>query len=183
MHRSCVVCVLVADFDVEEIMEEFTMEFNDVRNEYKKVRVEQQKIIFKYLKEKSFLNITEIHNKRGSNKYKSGGRFIEPYDLSNWLWIDLQINKVNFLVSLQAFDCDSSTGNMHVLMDRIGIYAYGGEYSPKEVREKMMITSINLPMNDEKEKMLENILEDLSKCDSFSGAVQLNNIKTKYNII
>lgn len=25
MHRSCVVCVLVADFDVEEIMEEFTM--------------------------------------------------------------------------------------------------------------------------------------------------------------
>ena len=26
MHRSCVVCVLVADFDVEEIMEEFTME-------------------------------------------------------------------------------------------------------------------------------------------------------------
>lgn len=44
MHRSCVVCVLVADFDVEEIMEEFTMEFNDVRNEYKKVRVEQQKI-------------------------------------------------------------------------------------------------------------------------------------------
>lgn len=25
MHRSCVVCVLVVDFDVEEIMEEFTM--------------------------------------------------------------------------------------------------------------------------------------------------------------
>ena len=26
MHRSCIVCVLVVDFDVEEIMEEFTME-------------------------------------------------------------------------------------------------------------------------------------------------------------
>lgn len=26
MYRSCVVCVLVADFDVEEIMEGFTME-------------------------------------------------------------------------------------------------------------------------------------------------------------
>ena len=25
MHRSCVVCVLVVDFDVEEIMEGFTM--------------------------------------------------------------------------------------------------------------------------------------------------------------
>ena len=35
MHRSCVVCVLVADFDVEEIMEEFTM---GMTNDIDKIR-------------------------------------------------------------------------------------------------------------------------------------------------
>ena len=35
MYRSCVVCVLVADFDVEEIMEGFTM---GMTNDIDKIR-------------------------------------------------------------------------------------------------------------------------------------------------
>ena len=40
MHRSCVVCVLVADFDVEEIMEEFMIRVSnyEVREFYKDKR-------------------------------------------------------------------------------------------------------------------------------------------------
>lgn len=38
MHRSCVVCVLVADFDVEEIMEEFTMGKKGMTNDIDKIR-------------------------------------------------------------------------------------------------------------------------------------------------
>ena len=38
MHRSCVVCVLVADFDVEEIMEGFTMGKKGMTNDIDKIR-------------------------------------------------------------------------------------------------------------------------------------------------
>lgn len=40
MHRNCVVCVLVADFDVEEIMEEFMIRVSnyEVREFYKDKR-------------------------------------------------------------------------------------------------------------------------------------------------
>lgn len=38
MYRSCVVCVLVVDFDVEEIMEEFTMGKKGMTNDIDKIR-------------------------------------------------------------------------------------------------------------------------------------------------
>lgn len=38
MHRGCIVCVLVVDFDVEEIMEEFTMGKKGMTNDIDKIR-------------------------------------------------------------------------------------------------------------------------------------------------
>lgn len=38
MHRGCIVCVLVVDFDVEEIMEGFTMGKKGMTNDIDKIR-------------------------------------------------------------------------------------------------------------------------------------------------
>ena len=102
------------------------MNFLEVRSQYNKLREEERNKISKYLRNHDDFKNATVKAKRGSYKYKSGKILEIEYDLSNWLWIDITINDVNFLISLQTFDQDPNTGNFHVLVDRIGIYAYGG---------------------------------------------------------
>ena len=78
--------------------------------------------------------------RRGVRNYKAQGRLEEEYDLSNWMWVCVKRNNVHFFISLQAFERDSKTGNFHVLTDRIGIYAYVGDFSPQDAQTKMLIT-------------------------------------------
>lgn len=50
-------------------------------------------------------------------------------------------------------------------MERIGIYAYVGNYSSIDAQTKMMMTNIELPLDDEKLDELGQILRDLSECN------------------
>ncbi|WP_019229965.1 hypothetical protein [Sedimentibacter sp. B4] len=83
---------------------------------------------------------------KGVKKYISGGQLIKPFDLTNWKWIEITKDGREFLVSLQPPDKDPSSGNHHVLMDRIGVYSNG----------HWIITDIDLPMD---EKSLNALVE------------------------
>lgn len=87
------------------------------------------------------------------------------------------------MVSLQPFDRDAKTGNHHVLFDQIGIYAYTGDYSAEDAFSKMLLTDISLPLDKDKMKELETILEKLSDCEIFRTRAQFENICRDNNLI
>ncbi|MDD7334650.1 MAG: hypothetical protein SOV61_00360 [Lachnospiraceae bacterium] len=159
------------------------MNFLEVRSQYNKLREEERNKISKYLRNHDDFKNATVKAKRGSYKYKSGKRLEIEYDLSNWLWIDITINDVNFLISLQTFDQDPNTGNFHVLVDRIGIYAYGGDYSADDAHKNMMITNIELPIDDNKLEKLANIVKDLSECEFYKMQSQVAKMKNQYKMV
>lgn len=104
---------------------------------------------------------------KGSSTYgkrRSYKQLNPPYDLTNWKYVEVnkmyQIDndeiEVHYFISLQTFDRDPNSNNIHVLMDRIGIYAYVGKYRAEEAINNMKITDITLPLdNDKLEKLCE----------------------------
>ena len=133
-------------------------DFIRIREQYNDLREQQRKEIAAYLKDNNFV-VKDGRSGRGKKEYTSGNRFITPYDLSNWKWIDCSLDDRNFIISLQCFDVDPNTYNHHVLMDRIGIYAYK-KYNSYDAYTKMIPTEIDLPMDDDKLNRLLNLLKD-----------------------
>lgn len=131
-------------------------EFERAKNEYVMARNNERKRIISFLKENEFEVLNEFRGK-GETRYTSGNRLNVPYDLSNWKWVEVKKGEWFYLISLQAFDRDPSSRNLHVLMDRIGVYKYE-KYNSNEVLEKMKITDIELPMDKEKFDMLLDYL-------------------------
>ena len=110
-------------------------EFLKIKEAYKSARLEEKKRIkyfllskrdgdgnLIFLKEKDGTD-TFVRTGRGyGNKhYSSGGTLSRPYDLTNHMWIDLSYKGNEILISLQSFDIDPNSHNIHVLYDRIGI--------------------------------------------------------------
>ena len=110
-------------------------EFLKIKEAYKNARTEERKSIIDFLlnkkdndgnlvflKEKDGTD-TFVGRSRGCGKsnYSSGGTLSRPYDLSNHMWIDLSYKGNEILISLQSFDIDPNSHNIHVLYDRIGI--------------------------------------------------------------
>ena len=118
------------------------IEFDMIKNKYKQSRYEECTILAKFLREKGF----SARVSHGKENYTSGKSLSKPFDLSNWLLINASKNNVNFVISFQAFDKDPNSKNLHVLMDRIGIYAYTGKYSAIDAQTNMITTSFNLPL-------------------------------------
>ena len=138
-------------------------EFMQIRQRYKELRLEQRKIIIEYL-EKAGFTVLGKNGGRGICDYTSGRRFQIPYDLSNWLWINVEKNGRMAMISLQSFDQDPNSKNYHVLMDRIGIFLYDGAASPCKSYEKMEAQDIDLPMDEKKLwKLIEVLNQKLSK--------------------
>lgn len=131
-------------------------DFIAIQKKYEKLRNVERNNIIKFLKTNGYTIIKERGGKGRSN-YTSKNTLKIPYDLSNWKWIEAEKDNMRYLISLQAFDVDSLSGNHHVLMDRLGVYKYAGqEYNANEAFENMIITDIDLPMDNEKLlKMLE----------------------------
>lgn len=103
--------------------------------------------------------------------------------MRNWKWICVKRNDVHFLISLQSFERDPYTGNLHVLMDRIGIYAYTGDYSPIDAQTKMMITNVELPIDSNKLDELAKILKALSECEIYKIQAQFEKVRSEYNLV
>ena len=159
------------------------MDFIKSKEMYYQARKEERNSISNYYKKHPEFELEKPAARQGSAKYKSGNRFIQEYDLRNWQWVCVKRKGVHFFISLQAFDRDSKTGNFHVLMDRIGIYAYVGSYSATDALSKMFITNIELPLNEEKLHDLTNIMIDLSECEIFKLQAEMEKVLEKNGLI
>lgn len=143
--------------------------FDKTKKAYVDAREEQRKKIMDYLESKEF-KVAKGNSGKGNKVYTSNGR-ITPYDLRIWKWIEAWKDGKYYFISLQAFDQDPSSGNYHVLMDRISIFVCDKEELPtknatkadkqkfnERITSEMGVTSIDLPMNEEKLEQLVNLL-------------------------
>ena len=111
-------------------------EFLKIKEAYKSARTEERKSIIDFItkkkdekgnylftksKDKPYNTRNQYSGGGGNKKYTSGSRLSRPYDLSNHMWIDLNYKGNDILISLQSFDIDPNSHNLHVLYDRIGI--------------------------------------------------------------
>lgn len=159
------------------------MDFKEIKDKYNQARKDQRNKIARFFNKHKDFETERPAARNGSLNYKSGKRLVKEYDLRNWQWICVKRNDVHFFISLQTFDKDPTTGNFHVLMDRIGIYAYVGEYSSIEAQTKMMITNIELPIDDEKLKELANMIKDLSEFEIFKLQNKFEKVRSKYKLV
>lgn len=161
--------------------------FSDIKKLYVEARENQRRRIIDYLAEQKdskgdwlFKNDKGIPYAECSNKYSGGmgrstygkTRFQQAYNLNNWKYIETQCDNTLVHISLQSFDIDPNSGNIHTLMDRIGLYFYSG--TPEKIKMnlngkklsvtdyflKMQTTELELPLSDENLAMLVSLIKD-----------------------
>lgn len=159
------------------------MNFSEKKNIYNKARTEERNKISRFFRTQDDFELENPAARSGVKHYNSGGRMMEKYDLSNWKWVCVKRNDVHSLISLQTFDRDPRTGNFHILMDRIGVYAYVGNYSSIDAQTKMMMTNIELPLDDKKLNELGQTLRDLSECDIYKLQGQYEKVCTNHRLV
>lgn len=160
-----------------------SVDYFEIKEMYNKVRTDEAQKIFNFFKNHKDFEVEKRAVSQGRRDYSSKRRLDKKYDLSNWKWICVKRNDVHFLISLQSFDRDPDTENLHVLMDRIGIYAYTGDYSPIDAQTKMMITNVELPINSNKLDELAKILKALSEYEIYKIQAQFEKVRSEYNLI
>ena len=165
-------------------------EFLKIKEAYKSARTEEKKRIIDYItkkkdkkgnylftksKDKPYSSRNQYLGGRGSGKYTSSSRLSRPYDLSNHMWIDLSYKGNDILISLQSFDIDPNSNNLHVLYDRIGILFEKSKkipllkdcYTITKVSDdflKMETTNWELPLSEaEMEEMVDYIISHYEK--------------------
>ena len=162
-------------------------EFLKIKEAYKSARTEERKSIIDFItkkkdnegnylftksKDKPFNTRNQYLGGRGDEKYTSGRRLSRPYDLSNHMWIDLSYKGNEILISLQSFDIDPNSHNIHVLYDRIGIMFEKDciillPDNKSEVSDaflKMETTNWELPLSEvEMEEMVDYIISHYEK--------------------
>lgn len=109
--------------------------FDKITNEYTFLREEERKAIIDCLANKKDKNNKPLFFKKngkkydgykyfggtGESDYSSGDTLEVDYDLSNHKWIDTIYKGCHILISLQSFDIDKNSGNIHLLYNRIGV--------------------------------------------------------------
>lgn len=139
--------------------------FEKSRDSYYAAREEQWQLLRDYFQARSDFRVScGTAAGRGKRTYGSGDRLIPPYDLSNWRWLEITHipSQLIIFLSLQPFDIDPSSGNLHVLYDRIGIYVHSAEKKTRaEALQKLMITDLSLPMDEKKLGDLEILIHKL----------------------
>ena len=157
-------------------------DFLKIKEAYKSARLEEKKRIIDFItkkkdkegnylftksKDKPYNTRNQYSGGSGIPNYSSGGTLSRPYDLSNHMWIDLSYKGNDILISLQSFDIDPNSHNVHVLYDRVGIlFEDGGKIllpdNESEVSDaflKMKTTNWELPLYQaEMEEMVDYII-------------------------
>lgn len=107
--------------------------FSEVRNVYRSLRSSERnnlrRFIEYYLNE-SYEGVVRTKGPNvgsGGKNYTSGGK-IKEYDLSDWLYFEgsfkYEERYWHFIITMQSVEQDNNqnkVGNIHVLMDRVGI--------------------------------------------------------------
>ena len=83
-------------------MENLAMNFIEIKKAYNKARKDERNKIAKYFNKLEDFDKERPIARAGFNRYKSGGRLLKEYDLSNWNWVCVKRNNVNFFISLQT---------------------------------------------------------------------------------
>lgn len=144
----------------KEAFEEISDEFDKIKTDYMELRKNMKSELIKRFKKDGY----HCNNQGGQGNGKYGSnRLKKEYDLKNWIWIIVSgklYKDVEYCISFQAFDINPRTRDRHVLMDRLGLYAYPkGEYAGYDCFKNMIETGIDLPMNEEKYAKLLNIMK------------------------
>ena len=157
--------------------------FAKAKNEYTRLREIERKKIIAYLKDQTdnegnlmFTKATgaKLDCRGGSGRKSYGkGKFNKLYDLSNWKFVEAMYKGQKFLISLQCFDFDTNSKNVHVLYDRIGIYLYDEKMLNINFENafydacvnyclfRMVATEFDLPLSDDDLKELTRQIIDL----------------------
>lgn len=133
-------------------------DFYEVQNIYYQFRKKERSELKEFLK--GFKNI-KVKNSgdRICKKYTSGGKFKKPYDLTDWLYIEVEINNITVFITFQPFDTDPNSQNIHTLANRIGIsYYLNDNYDFDTIFKNMMITDIDLPLNNNKRQAIYDLI-------------------------
>ena len=164
-------------------------EFLKVKEAYKSARTEEKERIkdfllskrdgdgnLIFLKEKDGTDtFVKTSGGSGRSNYSSGRTLSKQYDLTNHMWIDLSYKGNDILISLQSFDIDPNSNNLHVLYDRIGILFEKSKkipllkdcYTITKVSDdflKMETTNWELPLSEaEMEEMVDYIISHYEK--------------------
>ncbi len=113
--------------------EERKAQFKSTKDAYSAARAEERKRIADRLKaQPGFSNVKGNAENYMIKNYTSGHTLDPHYDNSNWKWITGSCGGIEFLLSLQTFDIDPSSHNLHVLFDRLGLYLYQSK-KPKAI--------------------------------------------------
>ena len=161
-------------------------EFLKVKEAYKSARTEEKERIkdfllskrdgdgnLIFLKEKDGTDtFVKTSGGSGRSNYSSGRTLSKQYDLSNHMYIDLCYKGNDILISLQSFDIDPNSHNIHVLYDRIGIM-FGkddiillpdNKSKVSDAFLKMETTNWELPLSEaEMEEMVDYIISHYEK--------------------
>ncbi len=146
-----------------------------VKNEYNNLRnTERSRIVEALRKAKDAHGVnlfSDISATQGAWNY-GGDRINGKYNLGNWKYIEAKCKGKYVLISLQCFDIDPNTHNVHVLLDRIGLLLekpttiqlgnHGMQISDAII--KMEITGWELPLNNnEIENLIRHIVASIEK--------------------
>ena len=112
-------------------------EFSRIKDTYNDYREKERKRIIDFIAERNDDQGNPIFSKisgadysarkyaGGCGSLKYGNRKKRPltpvYDLSNWKYIETLCRGQYVFISLQCFDLDPGSHNIHVLFDRIGV--------------------------------------------------------------
>lgn len=91
--------------------------FEDIKNEYNKLRNEERQKIVEKLVKRGF----NANGHQGTWNYTSRGKIKPHYNLGMWKWIVARKGTITAVISLQTLEQDSKTKNIHVLFDRISV--------------------------------------------------------------
>ena len=162
-------------------------EFLKIKEAYKSARTEERKRIIDFItkkkdkegnylftksKDKPYNTRNQYSGGIGDKKYTSGSRLSRSYDLTNHMWIDLSYKGNDILISLQTFDIDPNSNNLHVLYDRVGILFEKGskillpdnELKVSDDFLKMETTNWELPLSGaDMEEMVNYIINHYEK--------------------
>lgn len=139
--------------------------------------VERQKIIDYLVSTEKYTNVKGIDYKELRNQYAGGkgktnygkrkkSALNPAYNLNNWKYIETRYRDNIIFISLQSFDVDPTSHNLHVLMDRIGFFVCpisiykssdlyikdpfsGKDIYIKDSLLRMEITEFELPMREQ----------------------------------
>ena len=131
--------------------------FMEAKEKYNVLREFERKKIINFLLGKG-LKVPQTGG-MGYCCYTNGGTLERSYDLTNWKWITVKKEEVEYLISLQAFDQDKSSKNFHVLMDRIGICCYPKEEKKPDYFNLMKVTSLELTLDEKDLEELYKLLQ------------------------